>query len=100
MSTKIVAVEADKNRHLKYGVNQLIEIEEMLGRSVTELGTSTGIKDLRTIMYVGLRWEDKELNEEKTGDIMDSMIEKHGMDYVSEKLAKAMEKASSKSFPS
>jgi hypothetical protein len=100
MSTKIVAVEADRQRYLKFGVNQLIEIEELLGRGLTDLGESTSMKDLRTILFVGLKWEDKTLKQEDAGDIMDTMIEKHGMEYVSKKLGEAMKKASSKAFPS
>lgn len=89
---KIVSIEMDKVRNLKFGINNLIELEKKLNRPLASLsGESFGLVDLRTILFIGLKWEDKELTEEQTGEIMDIAIENHGIQYLSEKLAEAMQ---------
>lgn len=90
---RAVMIEADKARNLRFGTNALCQMEEMTGKSVNQLNESAGMKELRIMMYCGLRWEDKELTIEKTGEIMDEIMSKHGIDYLSEKIGKAMELA-------
>lgn len=88
---KIVPFESDKMRNLKYGMNALIELEKALGKPITNMGDEFKLEDLRTMLYIGLKWEDKELTFEKVGDMMDETIEKHGMNYISEKLSEALQ---------
>ncbi|MCD4839729.1 hypothetical protein LRS37_12805 [Neobacillus sedimentimangrovi] len=91
---KIVSFEADKMRNLKYGINALIELEKALGKPLTDMSSNNfKLEDLRTMLYIGLKWEDKELTPETVGDIMDAAIEKHGMEYLSKKLGEALEGA-------
>jgi hypothetical protein len=91
---KIVAFEADKMRNLKYGMNAMIQLEKKLGKSLSSLANEEfKLEDLRAMLYIGLKWEDKELTEESVGDIMDEAIEKHGMQYLSEKLGEALQGA-------
>lgn len=91
---KTVAFEADKMRNLKYGMNGMIQLEKELGKPLTSLSDSEfSLEDLRTMLYVGLKWEDKELTPDQVGDIMDEAIEKHGMEYLSNQLGKALEGA-------
>lgn len=91
---KIVTFEADKARNLKYGTNALIQLEKELGKPLTAMETEAfKIEDLRTMIYVGLKWEDKELTYDAVGDIMDEAIEKHGMEYLSKKLGEAIKGA-------
>lgn len=92
---KIISIEADKNRHLKFGMNALIQLEKELGKPITSMADENEFKleDLRTMIYVGLKWEDKNLTMEQVGDIMDEAIEKNGMEYLSEKLGEALEGA-------
>lgn len=91
---KTVMINADKARNLKFGMNALIELEEMLGVSVTNLDISDfSMKDLRTFFYVGLKWEDKELTQEYAGEVIDSVIENEGMESLSKSLAKSIQLA-------
>lgn len=91
---KIVSVEMDKMRNMKFGMNALIQLEKELGKPLTSMGTDEfKLEDLRTMLYIGLKWEDKELTHDMTGDIMDEAIEKHSIQYVSEKLAEALQGA-------
>ncbi|WP_026565880.1 hypothetical protein [Bacillus sp. UNC41MFS5] len=91
---KIVAFDADKTRNLKYGMNAMIQLEKKLGKSLTALANEEfKLEDLRSMLFIGLKWEDKELTEDAVGDIMDEAIEKHGMEYISEKLGEALQGA-------
>jgi imidazoleglycerol phosphate dehydratase HisB len=58
-----------------------------------EIDTGMRFADLRTMLYVGLKWEDKELTLDQTGDIMDAFIEKHTFEELSSKLGEAVRKA-------
>jgi hypothetical protein len=90
---KTVLLDADKARNLRFSSNQLIELEEQLGRSVMSLDEGLRFADLRTMIHVGLRWEDKDLTLEQTGEIMDVVIEKHGFEELSKKVGEAVKKA-------
>ncbi|WP_422406971.1 MULTISPECIES: hypothetical protein [Gammaproteobacteria] len=96
---KTVAIKADKVRNLKYGINSLIELEELLGRPLSSMQDGSSLADLRKILFIGLKWEDKELTLVNTGEIMDTVIEESGMNYLSEQLGKAMQGAMGTSFP-
>lgn len=93
MARKTVAIEMDKVRNLSFGTNAMIELEERLEKPLTELDEAMGYKELRTIFYVGLKWEDKKLTVEDVGDLMDIVIGDKGIEYLSETMAKAMELA-------
>jgi hypothetical protein len=87
---KTVLIDADKARNLKFSSNQMIELEDQLGRSVMALDEGLRFADLRTMIHVGLRWEDKDLTLEQTGEIMDAVIEKHGFEELSKKVGEAV----------
>lgn len=91
---KIVTIEMDKARNLKFGMNALIELEKELGKPLTELSEGgVSLETLRSMVYVGLKWEDKKLSRENIGDLMDEVVEKHGMEYLSEKINVAVQGA-------
>ena len=83
--SKPVFIELDRTREIKFGVNRLIQIEEKLGKPISELNDS--IKDLRTSLLYGLG--DKELNEDKLGELMDAA----GIKYCAEKTVEALNEA-------
>ena len=61
---KIVEIEMDKKRHLKFGMNSMISLEKGSWKKFTMLGDgSFSLGDLRTILFIGLKWEDKSLTE-------------------------------------
>lgn len=82
MANKIITIIADKERHLKLGINGLIEIEKMLDKPLAQLGENMGFEDFRTILYVALKWEDKKLTLEQTGDLMDDYIATNGFEKL------------------
>lgn len=69
---KSVAIELDKARNLRYGMNALCTIEEIIGKPISALNlNSLSMKELRAILYAGLVYEDKTLTEESVGALID-----------------------------
>lgn len=97
---RLVTIEMDKQRHMKFGINGLIQLEKELGRPLTEMSEGLSMEDFRMFLYVGLRFEDKKLTPEKVGDLMDDVIEERGMEYLSEKLGEAMGAMNATALPS
>lgn len=93
MSKRIVEIQADKKRHLKFGSKALIELEQSLGRSLMEIDDGLAFQDLVKMFYVGIKWEDKELTFDTACDIFDDVIDENGMEYLSEKIQKAIQGA-------
>lgn len=91
MAKKNVIIEVNgENKLLKLGFNGLIELEELMGKPITEMADGEiQFADLRTIFYVALKsGGDKKITMEDTGDILDDIIEEHGMEYLTDKLTK------------
>lgn len=87
---KIVNVNLDKERHLKYNLNALILAEQITGKKLSELGKKKDNFDLeflRGMLYAGLKWEDKELTLEEVGDSIDM----DNLEEVTNKLGEAMQ---------
>ena len=83
-----VTLELEKPRSLRYGMNALVKIEEMIGRPISKLDLEhISIKDMRTIIYAGLFHEDKNLTPEKVGELIDEFSD---INTVAEKLGEAM----------
>lgn len=86
-----ITIELDRPRNLRYGMNALVKIEEMIGRPISKLDLENiSIKDLRTIIYAGLFHEDKNLSPEKIGELIDEFSD---INTVAEKLGEAMTEA-------
>jgi hypothetical protein len=84
---KSVVIQLDKIRNLRYGMNALVTIEKLTGKSITKIDLSDiSMKDLRTILFAGLYHEDKELTPEKVGNLID---EHENLSEIAEKLGEA-----------
>lgn len=90
---KVVTIQADKERHIKYGMNAFVKLERELGKPLTSMTDDTSLEELRTMLWVGLLWEDKKLSPDKVGDIMDEVIDTEGLDYLSAALGEAIQGA-------
>lgn len=67
-----ITIQLDKPRTLRYGINALAKVEDLIGKPITSLDlNNVGIKDLLVIIYAGLYHEDKTLTVEKVGDLID-----------------------------
>jgi len=84
---KSVTIELDRPRNLRYGINALIKVEEMTGRTISKLDLENiSMKDLRTILYAGLYHEDKDLTPDRVGALIDDYS---NISAIGEKLGEA-----------
>lgn len=70
-------ITLDKERTIKFTLNTLIEVEDALGHSLSEMGENVSIRTIRTLLTAGLKHEDAELTETMVGGLitMDNMKE-------------------------
>ncbi len=88
---KGITIVLDKPRTLRYGMNALVKIEDITGKSILALDLGkVGVKDLLAIIYGGLYHEDKTLTIEKVGDLID---EYSNLVEIAEKLGEALTEA-------
>lgn len=94
---KFVTVQTENDIYkLRFGLNQLILVEELLGRSITELQDKIDFKDLRVILYCGLSSSMKDLTLEQSGECFDDMVQSIGMEELMTKLFEAINSAMGK----
>lgn len=96
---KGIDIKADKNRTLRFTINSMIQVKKDKKKDfatlITELSVdgSLDIELLRYLFYIGLKWEDPQLTEEKVGDIMDIILENEGIQGLAQYLYEAITKA-------
>lgn len=87
---KVVTINLDKERHLRFNLNALILVEELTGSKLSELADQKdglSLKFLRALLYAGLKWEDKDLTEEEVGELVDL----NNMEEINEKIGESIE---------
>ena len=63
---------SDKPRRLKFGINALCEIEDVLEKPITELNEmGLGVKEVRLFLYAAFREDEPEITLQDVGNIMD-----------------------------
>lgn len=92
-----ITIQADKTRMLRFSINAMIEYKQARGEEImsalARMNDGVDFEFIRYMFYLGLKHEDKELTEEKTGEILDILFEEHGIEYVAELLGDAISKA-------
>ena len=86
---KSVAIELDKVRNLRLGINAICMIEELTDKPIKELMSRASIRELRIILYCGFVWEDEYITLEHVGELM----EEHDLDMIGNKIGEAFELA-------
>ncbi|PEL24318.1 hypothetical protein [Bacillus toyonensis] len=79
-------ITLDKERVIKFTLNTLIDVEDALGHSLSEMGENVSIRAMRTLLTAGLRHEDPEITETFVGEL----ITMENMKDVQEALGVAM----------
>jgi len=88
---KAVAIKLDKQRKLKFTFNAFCELEEALGRPLSELQEKGfKMKDLRALVWAGLLHESPDLTIEEVGNLID---EAESLEEVTNAVVKAVEAA-------
>nr|BDD45775.1 hypothetical protein 4 [bacterium]BDD47214.1 hypothetical protein 7 [bacterium] len=66
-----VEIELDKTRQLKFDFNALAEMEDVLQKPITQMnGENIGLKELRALLYAGLKHEEPGLTLDKAGQLI------------------------------
>ncbi len=72
MSKPFVTVELDKPRQLRYGMNAMVIVEDLLNKKISQINLlDLSFKELRVLAFAGLYHEDKSLTLDAVGDIID-----------------------------
>lgn len=87
--TLSVDIKFDRTRKFRLDINEIIELEERMG-SLAVLASRMSFKTLRTVLFLGLRADDKDLDEIKVGVLMGKYLRAGG---TVEDLGKTVQKA-------
>jgi len=89
---KAIDIVLDKPRKLRFDINALSDAEEALGMGLGALMRSQmGVRAIRALLWAGLKWEDRGLTLEKTGDIVQKHIESGGnLEGLGESISRAL----------
>jgi len=88
-----VPIQLDKQRRLRFDTNAFCMLEEITGRSFSEVAQKAGITEIRALLYCGLYWDDNSLTLETTGEIMDVVMREDKLDVLTEAIGKATDLA-------
>lgn len=81
MSQQYVEIELDgKTRLLRFNFNTVSELEERLGKGIIAVLTQDqiGFNLTRTLYWAGLKWKDRGLTIERTGQMLQKEVEEKG----------------------
>jgi hypothetical protein len=82
-----VAIELDRVRRLKYDFNAVCELEDALGKPVTQLKQeNVGFREMRAMLWAGLLHEEPDLTIQEAGALAG---EAESIEYVTEKVVEA-----------
>lgn len=85
-----VEIFLDKKRTLKYNMNALVNLEEALGHSITQMDASNvGIKRIVQMFWAGMLHDMPNLTLQEAADLMDYST----LDEISQKVSEAFELA-------
>jgi len=89
--TKLIPIQLDKERHLKFDLNAFAELEDIYGdiNNAFEAMQKGSIKAIRALLWAGLIHEDKTLTIEQVG----SMIDMSNINEVVGAISKAISEA-------
>lgn len=95
MPKPFVVINLDRPRRLRYSMNALVNVEEVLGKPVGQIVSEFneglfGFKDIRAILWAGLLHEDPGLTPEQVGDMID---EAESFAYVAQRVGEALQSA-------
>jgi len=88
---KLIPIQLDKERHLKFDLNAFAELEDIYGdiNTAFEAMQRGSIKAIRAMLWAGLVHEDKSLTIEQVGE----MVHLGNMNEVMSAITKAINEA-------
>lgn len=91
---KLIPIQLDKERHLKFDLNAFAELEELYGdiNTAFEAMQKGSIKAIRAMLWAGLIHEDKTLTVEQVGSMIDMSNINEVMSAIAQAISEAMPK--------
>lgn len=87
-----IGIKLDKLRNLRYTTREVARTKQLYGIDVSNpKSTDIGTPELAVFLFAGLAWEDKELDLDKTYDLLDIALQEYGVEGTFEKVKKAQE---------
>lgn len=87
----MILIELDRPRHLRFTINAVVDAEKLEGVSLRNILQQGGFKATRTMLWAGLRWEDRTFTLEKAGDLIEVWLESHPYSELEQKIAEALQ---------
>jgi len=83
MDERAVGIQLDKPRKLRYTFNSVADLEEKAGTGIGALMSEEkiGFYTVRLLTWAGLKWQDKGLTLERTGNMIQTYFD-NGGDFV------------------
>lgn len=90
--TKLIPIQLDKERHLKFDLNAFAELEELYGdiNTAFEAMQKRSIKAIRAMLWCGLIHEDKSLTLEQVGEMVHLGNMNEVMNAITQAISEAM----------
>lgn len=90
-----VLVTLDRERHLRFDINSLADLEQVQGRTLGEImAGGIGLDVTRALLWAGLKHEDARLTVRGAGDLIQSFHEGGGdLTTIGEAIRGALEAA-------
>lgn len=91
---KLIPMQLDKERHLKFDLNAFAELEELYGdiNTAFEEMQKGSIKAIRAMLWCGLIHEDKTLTLEQVGEMVHLGNINEVMNAITQAISEAMPK--------
>ena len=89
---KTITVKANgRDINLKFGMNTLIDMEEITGKSIDAITTQFTLSDIRGIILACLRQDKPETTPREAGEVLDDLLDEVGMEEVAKLVTKGFE---------
>ncbi|WDU84207.1 hypothetical protein [Caloramator sp. Dgby_cultured_2] len=91
---KMIPIQLDKERHLKFDLNAFAELEELYGDFQTAMDAMSkgSIKAIRAMLWAGLIHEDEKLTIKQVGSMIDMTNINEIVSAISKAISEAMPK--------
>lgn len=78
---------------LKYTVNSMADMEELTGKTMSEMMELGEVSAIRGMFWAGLVHDNKNMNLNEAGDLLGEYMKEHGMGEASQLIIKGLTEA-------
>ncbi len=91
-----VDITLDRPRRLRLDHNALVTVEELIGKPISRIvaGGELGFREIRALVFAGLRHDDRRLTLERVGELLDEYVAQgHDLAHVLDLVTRALEQS-------